>query len=124
MDPLLKEKDIFCLTTTYVQVANMSSLKNSIKSKKGRKKSSQPTRGSSGLIDLSPVIEQHDEDAADIVRDKIMGRQHQRRVFDAHNQKFRSLDHNDTYIPQHASQTKLQWHHVEKIWLFHLHLVL
>lgn len=104
MDPLLKEKDIFCLTTTYVQVANMSSLKNSIKSKKGRKKSSQPTRGSSGLIDLSPVIEQHDEDAADIVRDKIMGRQHQRRVFDAHNQKFRSLDHNDTYIPHQTAQ--------------------
>mmetsp|Transcript_9298 Transcript_9298/g.18757 ORF Transcript_9298/g.18757 Transcript_9298/m.18757 type:complete len:1807 (+) Transcript_9298:262-5682(+) len=81
----------------------MSSLKNSLKSKKGRKKSSQPSRGGSGFIDLSPVIE-HDEDSADILRDRLMGRQRQRRVLDANNQKFYSLDHNDTYLSRQNAQ--------------------
>lgn len=75
----------------------MSSMKNSLKSKKGRKKSSQPSWGSSGVIDLSPVIE-HDEDTAEIIRDRLMGRQRQRRVLDADNHQFRRSDRNsDTY---------------------------
>lgn len=73
----------------------MSSLKNSLKPKKSKKKSSQSIRGSTGFVDLSPVIE-HDEDAAEIVRDRILGRQHQRRLIGDANNQFHSLDH-DAY---------------------------
>ena len=80
-------------------------MKNSLKSKKGRKKSSQPSWGTSGVIDLSPVIE-HDEDAADIIRDRLLiGRQHQKRVLDADNHQFRNLEHNNgTYQSQQRTQ--------------------
>ena len=69
----------------------MSSLKNSLKSKKGKKKSSQSSWGSSGFVDLSPVKE---EDALS----PIIARQQQLRhnVGDANNQ-FRSLEDHDAY---------------------------
>jgi hypothetical protein len=72
-----------------------SSLKRSVRSKKSQTKLSQSSRGSIGFVDLSPVAE-HDEDGADIFRDRITGLQHQRRLIGDANNQFRSLDH-DAY---------------------------
>ena len=88
---------------------NMSSLKNSLRSKKSKKKSSQPIR----FIDLSPVIEK-DEDAAEVLRDRILERQRQRRVGEGINEVHNnSLDNDNTHKPRRSPPRCRDSHYIK-----------